>query len=163
MSTPMETNTEQLREILQQVYDLPEAGSGGSEPDLVIGFDDTNWEGLTGPDQFTFEQTAVVATYNKLLTGQTVNCVLNAVYWPHSGHPISASSPHVTAFAFSESNNSARVGYMRVYFNLWREYNLNGYWTFIIEFSIIGDGTVRIENSSFSATSEFSSLVYPSA
>lgn len=37
MSTPIETNTEELQEILQTVYNLPNAGGGSSEPDLVIG------------------------------------------------------------------------------------------------------------------------------
>lgn len=162
MSTPIETNTEELQEILQTVYNLPNAGGGSAELDLVIGFDDSNWDGVTRPDQFTFDQAAVVATYNKLLAKQTVNCVLNAVYWPHSGGAISASSPQVTAFAFSEANNSSRVGYMRAYFNLFRQYDLNGYWTFCIEFSITGNGTVNISNAWFNATSQFSSLAYPS-
>lgn len=161
MSTPIETNTEELQEILQTVYNLPMAGGGSSEPDLVIGFDDSNLEGIARPDQFTFDQTAVVNTYNKLLSGETVNCVLNAIYWPHSGHAIKASSPHVTAFAFSEANNSARLGYMRAYFNLFREYGLNGYWTFCVEFSIMGNGTAIIEQAWFNATSEFGSMTYP--
>lgn len=162
MSTPMETNTEELREILQQVYDLPEAGSGGSaEPDLVIGFDDANWEGITGPDQFTFDQDAVVATYNKLLTGQTVNCVLNAVYWPNSGGAVRASSPQVAALAKSEPNNSARAGYMTVFFNLWCYLkNRNGFWTFLIDFVIIGDGAVGIQNAQLFATCDFTSVLY---
>lgn len=38
MSTPIETNTEELREILDEVYNLPDRSTGGSsEPDLVIG------------------------------------------------------------------------------------------------------------------------------
>lgn len=40
MSTPIETNTEELQEILQQVYDLPNSNaSGSSEPDLVLRFE----------------------------------------------------------------------------------------------------------------------------
>lgn len=163
MSTPIETNTEDLRVILQAVYDLKNAGSGSSAPDLVIGFDDTNWEGVNGPDQFTYDHAEVIATYNKILTKQPVNCVMNAIYWPHSGGPITASSPHVTAFAVSEAGNSARAGFMRLFFNFWREYNLNGYWTFFIEFSILGDGTATITNASFTGTCQFSSLIYPSS
>lgn len=37
MSTPIESNTEGLQEILQTVYNLPMAGGGSAEPDLVIG------------------------------------------------------------------------------------------------------------------------------
>ena len=36
MGTPIETNTTELQEILQTVYNLPMAGGGTSEPDLVI-------------------------------------------------------------------------------------------------------------------------------
>lgn len=158
----IEDGIEELANEISQLYEQSTDGGGSSEPDLVIGFDDSNWDGLIEPEQFTFDQTAVVNTYNKLLSGETVNCVLNAIYWPHSGHAIKASSPHVTAFAFSEANNSARLGYMRAYFNLVREYDLYGYWTFCIEFSIMGNGTATISNAWFTATSQFSSLVYPS-
>ena len=160
MSTPIETNTEELQEILQTVYNLPNAGGGSSEPDLVIGFDDTNWDGITGPDQFTFDQTAVVSTYNKLLSGETVNCVLNAIYWPNSGGYLKASSPHVTAFAVSEAGNSARVGYMRVFFSLWREVSPNGYWVFMMEFSVLGNDTVNITDVAFRGLCAFTSSVY---
>lgn len=39
MSTPIETNTEQLQEVLQQVYNLPLAGGSSSTPDLVIKYE----------------------------------------------------------------------------------------------------------------------------
>ena len=42
MATPIETNTEELQEILQTVYNLPMAGGGSSEPDLVIGLNVAN-------------------------------------------------------------------------------------------------------------------------
>lgn len=162
MSTPIETNTEELQEILNTVYNLPMAGGGSAGPDLVIQFDDPNWDGVkTDYSQFTFDSADVVNTFNKLITPQPINCVLNARYWPHSGGAIVASSPHVTAYARPESNNSAIVGYMSVFFNLWREYDLNGYWTMAIDFSIKGDGTAMIQNAGFFAVTEFSSIPYP--
>lgn len=42
MSTPIETNTEELREVLQQVYALPNAGGGSDNYDLVIGLNIVN-------------------------------------------------------------------------------------------------------------------------
>lgn len=40
MATPIETNTQELENILQQVYDLPNRASGGTDGyDLVIGLD----------------------------------------------------------------------------------------------------------------------------
>ena len=67
MSTPIETNTEELQEILNTVYNLPMAGGGSSEPDLVIQFDDPNWDGVkTDYSQFTFDSAEVVNTFNSL-------------------------------------------------------------------------------------------------
>lgn len=38
MSTPIETNTEELQQAVQRVYNLPNiGGSGNAQPDLVIG------------------------------------------------------------------------------------------------------------------------------
>ena len=42
MATPIETNTEELQEILNTVYNLPMAGGGSSEPDLIIGLNVAN-------------------------------------------------------------------------------------------------------------------------
>lgn len=160
MSTPIETNTAELQEILQTVYNLPMAGGGSAEPDLVIGFDDSNGIGVDNPDQITFDPTEVIATYNKLLDGQTVNCVLNAIYFPDSGAPAHASCPQMSAFA---RNNGGAYGTLQIYFNLVRYYTLNGIWTFRIDFNIYRDGRVENSYASFTATSQFSSTVYPGA
>ena len=122
MSTPIETNTEELREILQTVYNLPNAGGGGSaEPDLVITLDPApDLGGMSGSDNnLSFDHDAVVNTYTKILSGQPVNCVLNAKYYIASGTPVDACSPQITAIAAAESNNSARVGFLNVFFYLW--------------------------------------------
>lgn len=142
MSTPIETNTEELREILNTVYNLPMAGGGSAEPDLVIGLDASDTLGINGPaERLTFDSEAVINTYNKLLSGKTVNCVLNAKHHIHSGPVVSASSPQITSYAVSEDNNSARVGYMVVYFNLWYNYDFKGTLLVNVGFDIRGDGT----------------------
>lgn len=162
MSTPIETNTAELQEILQTVYNLPMAGGGSAEPDLVIGFDDINGIGLDSPDQLTFNPAEVIATYNKLLAGETVSCVLNSKYWVDSGGPVDASSPQMVAFAKSYGAAQPQVaGMLRVYFNLVRFYTVNGIWTFVIDFNILRDGSVENAYASFTATSHFSSTVYP--
>lgn len=93
MSTPMETNTEQLREILQQVYDLPEAGNGGgSEPDLAICpmLDDGtsnyfrmkagNFNGRDcGPKYVTYDPEKVISVYEKLQAGKDVRVVFTGL------------------------------------------------------------------------------------
>ena len=147
MSTPIETNTEGLQEILQNVYNLPMAGGGSAEPDLVIGLDTSETLFMFGKfENLTFEPSSVVNAYNKLLSGETVNCVLNAKYHLDSGPAVSASSPQITAYAMSESNNSARVGFMEVFFNLW--YNYDGFYgTVLVQllFNIHGDNTVSVD------------------
>ena len=79
MSTPIETNTEELQEILQTVYNLPNAGgSGSSKPDLTIktaeGFDfvhDSNKY-----INVTIDPNEVVSTYDKLKSGKDVRATL---------------------------------------------------------------------------------------
>lgn len=145
MSTPIETNTEELQEILQTVYNLPNAGGGSSEPDLVITLTESVMDGITNhPEKISFNSEEVVNAYTKLLSGETVNCVLNADYFPDSGGKVKASSPQITAFAKSEDGNSARVGYMNVFFNLWYYYGWTGSMLVVVGFDIHHDGTVSI-------------------
>lgn len=148
MSTPIETNTEELQVILQTVYNLPMAGGGGSaEPDLVITLDNTDWGSMTGhAELLSFNQEDVINTYNKLISGETVNCVLNAIYWPFSGGPVKASSPQISVYAKSEDGNSTRDGYMCADFNLWYAYSgFAGFLLVQILFEIYGDGTVSVD------------------
>lgn len=91
MSTPMETNTEELRNILQQVYGLPDAGSGGSgEPDLVIGLNwrnpNTQKNAVAGDPEFrhnvddvSIESGSVAAVVEKLQQNQPVRVLLKEV------------------------------------------------------------------------------------
>lgn len=147
MATPIETNTEELQEILQTVYNLPMAGGGSSEPDLVITLDNSsNSTNIDNhPEKFTFNSEDAISVYNKLLTGQTVNCVLNATYWPSSGGCFNASSPHVTALAKSDDNNSARAGYLGILFNLSALYNgYNSICTVHLDFNITHSNTAVI-------------------
>lgn len=87
MATPIETNTEELQEILQTVYNLPMAG-GSSEPDLVIygvpaastgnafNFVSGSYTGgMCGPQYITFDQEQVIAAYEKLISGKDVRAV----------------------------------------------------------------------------------------
>ena len=89
MSTPIETNTEALQEILQTVYNLPMAGGGSAKPDLVItgipetgtgdyfAFDFGSYTGGGyGPNRVAFDQEKVIAAYEKLLSGKEVRATL---------------------------------------------------------------------------------------
>lgn len=88
----IETNTQELREILNMVYDLPNASGGGSaKADLVItgmpqtepvtanyfGFRRGTMSGKTyGPEQVTFDQEQVVSAYEKLVNGEEIRVAL---------------------------------------------------------------------------------------
>lgn len=145
MSTPIETNTEELQEILQTVYNLPNAGGGSSEPDLVITLTESVLDGISDrPEKFSFNSEEVVNAYTKLLSGETVNCVLNADYFPSTGSKLKASSPQITVFAQSEDGNSARVGFMDVFFNLWYYNGWTGTVLVAVGFNIHHDGTASI-------------------
>lgn len=147
MATPIETNTEDLREILQAVYDLKNsAGGGSSEPDLVIGLTtESAADTITGtPERFSFNSEDVVNAYAKLLSGETVNCVLNADYFPSSGGKVKASNPHITAFAEITDNNSAFAGTMTVHFNLWHSGAWLGSSLVRLGFYIHHDGTASL-------------------
>ena len=159
MSTPIETNTEELQEILQTVYNLPMAGGGSAEPDLVIGLDTSDLEAISdSPEKLTFESADVINAYNKLLSGETVNCVLNAKYRVDSGPAINASSPQIALMARSEGNNSARVGFMLADFNLRHINNVfNGTVLVEIEFSIHGNNTASVVNITASKYVAYSS------
>lgn len=91
MSTPIETNTNELQEILQTVYNLSMSGGGSNEPDLVItGMvqgDDGKGNyfafvsgiytyGLYGPEYIEIDQEQVVSAYEKLVSGKEVKAVL---------------------------------------------------------------------------------------
>lgn len=141
MATPIETNTEELQEILNTVYNLPMAGGGSAEPDLVIKLDNPDWLQMTNhPELLTFNSEEVINTYNKLLSGESVNCMLNAYYHIHSGQPVRASSPQITAYAASDPNVSGAIGYMCVYFNLVYNYDFSGELLAYIHFDVYNDG-----------------------
>lgn len=146
MATPLETNTEELQKILQQVYDLPNKNSEGSSPDLVISLDTSEFSTINGRNEnLSFDSSEVITAYNKLLSGETAKCVLNAKYHIHSGPAVAASSPQITAFAMSEDGNSARVGQMSVFFNLWYSATYTGTLLIEVVFNIHGDNTASLD------------------
>lgn len=100
MSTPIETNTTELQEILQTVYNLPIAGGGSSEPDLVIGLNIANtkvwtdesteggskWArnlGTMNANDVSIVSGSVAATADKVRQGLPVKVLLRTIhfYW----------------------------------------------------------------------------------
>ena len=105
MSTPIETNTEELQEILQTVYNLPNRNSGGgsSEPDLIIipteNFDfapDNSDNRDYNIKKISFDSESVISTYEKLAAGKDVRVAL-------TGHlTLNSYSPPIMTTAQAE-------------------------------------------------------------
>lgn len=93
MSSPIETNTEELQEILQTVYNLPNAGGGGSEPDLLITTDENFIIGSKSlnqtynAEQILFDPNKVISAYEKLMAGKGVNAVITGYMGLNSYSP----------------------------------------------------------------------------
>ena len=90
MSTPIETNTEQLQEVLQQVYNLPNRSGGSTTPDLVIGLNWTNTKTKSDDgyafrsqhlsvNDVTIESGSLSAVVEKIKQGIPVRVSLKAV------------------------------------------------------------------------------------
>lgn len=84
MSTPIETNTEELQEILQTVYNLPNAGGGSSEPDLIVTINIPKNDGYISnitADHVTFDTSKIPALIAKLESWTPVSVVIQAKYY----------------------------------------------------------------------------------
>ena len=112
MSTPIETNTEELQEVLDSLYGLNMAavGGGSSEPDLVIGLNVENTkvypDGSSAPnrhlgmmtlDDVTILSGSVSATVEKIKQGLAVRVLLKDVhfYWSNFWLRSVAEASHV--------------------------------------------------------------------
>ena len=87
MST-IETNTEELQEILQQVYDLPDRNAGGSsKPDLIL-YPNDNYDTYNGPTESTvsYDQAKVISVYQKALSGQDASVTISGRIAFNSGY-----------------------------------------------------------------------------
>ena len=87
MSTPIETNTEELQEVLQQVYNLPNrsGGGGSADPDLAIetdyGFDFImpNDNADYNISKISFSANEVISACQKLLAGKAIRVTLTGL------------------------------------------------------------------------------------
>ena len=87
MSTPIETNTEELQEVLQQVYNLPNrsGGGGSSDPDLAIVADDKFDIALPKDNadynisKISFDANEVISACQKLLAGKAIRVTLTGL------------------------------------------------------------------------------------
>ena len=87
MSTPIETNTEELQEVLQQVYDLPSRSASSNSYDMMLQLDMPEGESLW-EYAFTYDNLTVVSgdfqsVVDKLTTDQPVKIgvICHTYYW----------------------------------------------------------------------------------
>lgn len=93
MSTPIETNTEQLQEVLQQVYNLPSRSGGNTKYDMTINLSGEFWvsdssdykpsEKLT----VTFDESEFRNTAEKLYAGESASIIVRGELALASGDP----------------------------------------------------------------------------
>lgn len=85
MSTPIETNTDQLQEVLQQVYNLPSRSGGGSvTPDLVVAIAGSanGWVSTLSKDaEIVIESGTVEDTIAKMVNGGSANVLVKLTYY----------------------------------------------------------------------------------
>ena len=117
MSTPIETNTEELQEILQTVYNLPNlGGSGSSAPDLVIGlnvadtkqFADGSTSAARTLQEMQVSDVSIVSgsissVVDKIKQGLPVRVLLNEVhfYWGTYWNKGVAEATHISLANYS--------------------------------------------------------------
>lgn len=82
MSTPIETNTEQLQEVLQQVYNLPSRSGGNAGYDLII---DQNSASIaintpTSADNFVITKGSLLDVWQRVQNGEKVKACVRCGY-----------------------------------------------------------------------------------
>lgn len=101
-NSDLQANNEELQEILQQVYDLPNANSSGAEPDLVI--TPTENFAFTKPSvsdnynvkKVSFNPSEVISAYEKLAAGKDIRVVLTGAMALNSWNPPFMTTQHAT-------------------------------------------------------------------
>lgn len=92
MSTPIETNTEQLQEVLQQVYNLPNRSGGSNSYDLIINMSGEYWTAGADYDPYTnltiaYDEEALQTTAAKIQSGEKASVIIRFNLVMDSGSP----------------------------------------------------------------------------
>lgn len=116
MATPIEANTEGLQEILQTVYNLPMAGGGSAEPDLVLNITLPSTKQLSGisTSDVTIKSGSVANTYAKLQNREEVKVYAECDYY-YGASVVKFTGifyPSLVCMAYIEGSNSLAVNFL---------------------------------------------------
>lgn len=105
MSTPIETNTEELQEILETVYNLPNVGGGSSAPDLVIAMNATSPSTVDFPklEWLSVESGSAADVITKVKNLEETNIVLKVDYYYNTLHYVGTAKCISTTYAYDDS------------------------------------------------------------
>ena len=119
MSTPIETNTEQLQEVLQQVYNLPSRSGGSTTPDLVINYEEPPGYDQEGTyyDWTSIESMDFNGLVEKLQNQEPVNVHIKAIGYYGTSQFIGVLTPE--AVYYSPDNNRIHVIWVASYNAAW--------------------------------------------
>lgn len=108
MSTPIETNTEELQEVLQQVYNLPSRSTGGSvTPDLVVGLitNSSLYKESITEDNISIISGSLQSVFTKLRNGEEAKVILKHDFWYGGANYVGVFYPSgVSSQYFDETN-----------------------------------------------------------
>ena len=131
MSMPIETNTEELQDIVNYVYNLPNIGGKSSQPDLVIGLNVENTkvcpDDSSTPNRNFFDMTeedivvlqgSVSTVADKINQGLPVKIALKVVhfYWSNSWFRSVAESSHALVVNSNVEYPSENSQYLSIAF-----------------------------------------------
>lgn len=124
MSTPIETNTEQLQEVLQQVYNLPNRSGGSASYDLTVNLSGEFWTtdstSYKPGDNLTVAYDAEEArnTAIKLAAGESVSVIVRGDLVFDSGTPYENCVMHPT-FLYGSGDSSSEFYDLDIVVNLY--------------------------------------------
>lgn len=145
MSTSIETNTEELQEILNTVYDLPDRSTGGSsDADLVVTFTANEGDNYLSPDSviesnFAIGSGSVETVWQKLRNNERVNVILLHYYEYASSTFIGTFYPTLVTSDLDSEDSTKRLSMM---------FLVNGVPGYsgafgVIELCLLMDGTIN--------------------
>ena len=112
MSTPIESNTEQLQEVLQQVYNLPNRSGGSTTPDLVVVVDGISSDHTIfdlSADDVSIESGSVEDAIAKMANGGYVKVLVKLSYRYWTYYYMNFVAENVVALIFEDGSKRLNI------------------------------------------------------